>query len=279
MREKILILGGEGFIGRNLADYLAGFYDCYSLGIEKSIFLERKDKFIKKNPYVDMLENTYQVIIHLIDNAVTIENFEEKENLLIKNININKNNHLIIFSSAVVYADPKSEYGQRKIKLEKIYQNYCAKNKIKLTILRLFNVYGPYQLPQKQGSLVANIFCNHLNHEKTVINDPDAKRDFIYSSDVAKVTRWVIENKFEGSDDLATNKSISIKELLEIIGRDVMREELDVCMKNEKKETFSSLAKSGIIKNIRSTELKDGLTGTFNFYKDNLAKINGKHEA
>ena len=51
------------------------------------------DEFIKKNPYVDVVENDYRVIIHLIDNAVTIENFEEKENLLIKNININKNGY------------------------------------------------------------------------------------------------------------------------------------------------------------------------------------------
>ncbi len=274
-KQRVMILGGEGFIGRNIADYLGDCYDCLSVGVEESIFGEkRKDKFIRKNPYIGFVENNYDAVIHLIDNKVSIGSFIKEEEKLIKNVELNSKKHLVLFSSAVVYANPESEYGQRKLALEKFYQDYCAKNKIKLAILRLFNVYGSYQLPDRQGSLVANIFCNYLNGEKITINDPEAKRDFIYAGDISKVIEWVIKNGFEGTDDLAANKSVPIKEILDVIERDVIGNKLDVIIrKDEKERVFSPEAKSGIIKKVRLTDREIGLSCAFDFYKNNLAKI------
>lgn len=274
--KKILILGGEGFIGRNLASYLTLFFKCYSCGIEKSIFKKRADEFLKINPYVESIENDFDVIIHLIDNKINIDEFEKNEEALIKNINLNNKNHLIIFSSAIIYANPNSEYGQRKIKMENFYKKYCFENNIKLTILRLFNIYGPYQLPERQGSLIVNIFYNYLTNRKTEINDMNAKRDFIYSFDVAKIIKRIIEKEEGGFFDLATGEMTSIREVLIKIEKKIIKDKLKIIDKKNKETVISPEAKNILKKEIDFENMEKGLMETFDFYKNNLNSINNE---
>lgn len=273
-RKKVLILGGEGFIGRNIADEVADSSDCYSVGIEKSIFPGRKDKFIAADPYKDKIENNYSAIIHLIDNK-NAKDFLFDEQRLVENINLNFENHLIVFSSAVVYSNPDSDYGRRKRSLEKFYRQYCAKKGIRLLILRLFNIYGPYQFPGRQGSLAANIFCNHLNGVETEINDIRAERDFIYSKNMAGAVEYAIEKEMEGVDDLAGNRMTSIKDLIEIM-EDIMGDKILIADKNMKENVHCPKAGSGIIKNVKMEKLEDGLAQTYDFYKMNVKAINEK---
>lgn len=276
IKSKVLFLGGEGFIGRNLAYCLSDFYDCYSVGIEKSIFDKRRDRFIKKNPYKEKLDNNYKAIVHLIDNNVDIKDFSKEEKELAKNIQLNKNNHLILFSSAVVYANPDSDYGKRKRELEKFYKEYCFKEKIKLAILRLFNIYGPYQFPNRQGSLIANILYSYLNKKDIIINDFNSRRDFIYSLDMAKTVKWGIDAGFSGIDDLATNRMISIRELVDVIEKDIVKSKLNIIDKRIKEEILPFAPKSNIIKNIQLTDIKKGLQETLCFYENNFKKIKEK---
>ncbi len=272
--RKILILGGEGFIGRNIANFLSGHYDCYSVGIEKSKFDGRKDRFIRKNIYKDRLKNNYAAIIHLIDNPVRGEKFFKEEKKLIKNLELNENNHLIVFSSAAVYANPDSDYGKRKLKLEKIYSDYCKNNGIKLTIFRLFNVFGPYQIPNRQGSLAANTLVNYLNGKTVAINDKKAKRDFIFSPDIGKFIRYVIKNSVTGKFDLATNEMVTIEALIKKIETNVIKNKLPLDYKYVKEEIVCPKAKNKLLENVKTTSLEDGLKKTFVFYKNNLKTIN-----
>lgn len=274
-KKKLLILGGEGFIGRNLCDFFYKYYDCYSLDIRKSLFEKRKDKFIKKNIYQEFVNNDFDYIIHLIDNPIAISNFEKKEINLIKNIKLNPNNHLIVFSSAVVYANPNSDYGKRKLVLEKIYTDYCQKNSIPLTIIRLFNIYGPYQIPNKQGSLVANIICNHLNEARTEINDLDARRDFFFSQDLGKFIYNIIKNKITGTIDLGTNHLTSIRKLISLLEKSIIKKKLKIVDKKKKETLKCPLARNILLKKIKTTPMEVGLTKTSNFYKNNL-KITNK---
>ncbi len=273
MNKKILILGGEGFIGRNIADLLSKNHACFSAGVKKSVFTKRKDEFIKINPYGKKIKNIYNAIIHLIDNKVDSKHFIKEEKKLIKNIGLNKKNHLIIFSSAVVYANPDSDYGRRKIKLEKTYAGYCQKNRINLTIFRLFNIYGQYQLPNVQGSLVANIFCNYLNGKKTGINDIGAKRDFIFSKDMARFVEYSINNNFYGKTDLASGQLIAIKELIKKIEQTV-KGDLIIDDRKKRENIFCPLAKNKLAGKINLTPMEEGLKETLEFYKKNVKLVN-----
>ena len=268
-KKKILILGGEGFVGRNIADFLGGPYDCYSVGIEKSKFKKRKDKFIKKNPYREKIKNNYDAIIHLIDNLVGIKEFSREEEKLIKNLELGKNNHLIIFSSAAIYANPDSAYGKRKLELERIYADYCGARGIKLTIFRLFNTYGPYQAPNKQGSLVANILTNYLNGKTTKINDKSVKRDFLFSGDIGKFVHCAIKNSIVGTIDLASGRLVSIDDIIRKVEKNVIKDKLLLDHANVKEKIICPKAKNALLGKVKVIALEEGLKKTFLFYKNN----------
>lgn len=274
-RKKILILGGEGFIGRNIANELAIDFDCYSLGSEKSIFdFSRRDIFLKVNPYENRINDKFDVYVHLIDNqSVSDEEFEKNENKLIQNINFSEGSHLIIFSSAVIYANPNSDYAKRKIKLEKIYEDYCKKNNIKLTIFRLFNIFGKFQLPYKQGSLVANILFNYQNNIPIEIGDRNAKRDFIYAGDMAKFVRWVIQNEFYGKTDLATGKLQTIEELLDVCKKSVFTKKVDIIYKNIPENNVCPIGKNILLEKVELTDFDNALRDTDSFYTQNSTII------
>lgn len=273
MRKKVLILGGEGFIGRNIAQEIEDDFDVFSASIEETVFKNnRKDIFLKTNPYSEKIENDFQVIIHLIDNAQNLESFEKEEKKLTQNLSINEKNHLIIFSSAVIYSNPQSDYGKRKLILENFYKSFSEENNIRLTILRLFNTFGPFQMPMRQGSLISNIFYNYLKNRATEINDPESKRDFIYSKDVAKIVRNVIEKNRLGSFDLSSNKLSSIGSMIKKI-EEIMGEKIKIDNKKNKEKILSPPGKSPLLKNIELTPFSQSLKETYEFYEKNLNLI------
>lgn len=269
IKKNILIIGGEGFIGRNISEVLSKKFNCYSVGIVKSIFSKRNDIFIKKNPYIDKINKKFDIYIHLIDNQVPESQFKKGEFNLINNVKIKKNSHLIIFSSSVIYANPNSEYGKRKLTLEKLYQDYCLKNNINLSIVRLFNTYGKYQIPYKQGSLVANIFYNYLNKIPIEINDMQATRDLLYASDIGKFIIYIINHKYYSTIDMASEENISIQKLISLIQEHIIKDNLVINNKQITENILCPNANNQIINKIELSSLTLGLTKTFSFYKKN----------
>lgn len=268
INKKILLIGGEGFIGRNIVSALGSEYDCYSMGTEKSIFTNRIDRYIEKNPYIDQIVEKFNTYIHLVDNNIEEERFIAGEEMLMNNLKIKPGKHLILLSSAVLYANPDSPYGKRKALFEKFYEKYCKENEIILTIFRLFNIYGEFQIPYKQGSLVANIMFNHINNIPIEINDLEAQRDFIYAKDMAKFVKYSIDNNIFGKMDLATENLITVGKLIEVIENDLLGD-LKFVNKGNKEIIICPVGKNTLMGKVTLTSHKDGLTETFKFYIDN----------
>lgn len=270
---KLLLLGGEGFIGRNIAEYFSGKNICFSVGSEKSLFEKRNDVFLQAKPYEEKINHESNVIVHLIDNKVLVDTFIEQEKKLIKNIGLDKRHHLIVFSSAVIYANPDSDYGRRKQALEKFYTEYCKERGIRLTILRLFNTFGPYQIPYRQGSLVGNLIYNFLTKKKTEINDKEANRDFLYAGDIPKFIEYTLAHQFEGTHDIGSGQLTSIAGLISLLENKILKSALDISYRNIKETVPNRFAESDIVEMVDLVEFEEGMRKTVKFYEDNMSII------
>lgn len=269
----VLLLGGEGFIGRNLANFFAHSYRCFSVGTQKSLFPQRRDSFIKLDPYKEKIPGKYNIIVHLIDNVVSSEEFFKEEQSLTENILSNTDAHLIVFSSVAVYANPDSPYGVRKRMLEEFYMEYCKEKRMSLTIFRLFNTFGPYQIPFKQGSLIANLLYNFLNKKSTEINDMSAKRDFVYSGDISKFVMCALQNKLVGTFDIASGKIISISETISLLEREILKSSLKIIDKKKKEDLICPPSQVSMALPINIISMREGLGHTLDFYRNNMPII------
>ena len=172
--KNILITGGAGYVGSNVAEllikkkYKIFIIDNLSTGFRRLI--NKRAKFLKidlkeKNKVRNLIkDNNIDSVIHLA--ALLDVNESQKKpkkyfqnNVIgtrdLVNACLNSSVKNFIFSStAAVYKDgiykvnekspvkPKSNYGKGKLKAEKIIKSKFSKSEINYAILRYFNVCG-----------------------------------------------------------------------------------------------------------------------------------------
>lgn len=81
--------------------------------------------------------------------------------------------------------DPISAYGISKLTIEKYLRLYEHHHGLSFRVLRVANLFGPFQLPGKnQGVIAALISCALHNQEFQIWGDGSAIRDYVYVDDV-----------------------------------------------------------------------------------------------
>jgi len=81
--------------------------------------------------------------------------------------------------------DPISAYGISKLAIEKYLRLYEHHHGLSFRVLRVANLFGPFQLPGKnQGVIAALISCALHNQEFQIWGDGSAIRDYVYVDDV-----------------------------------------------------------------------------------------------
>ncbi len=240
---KILITGGAGFIGSNLANTLSEnnevtVFDNLSTGNKKN--LNNNISLIKADiKDYDELEKAIKgndFVFHLAAKISVDESFKEPQETFEINtkgtyniLKASKDNNVkkVIFaSSAAIYGDslelpkkedmkpePKSPYAFSKLNSEYLCKIF-PKLGLKTTCLRFFNVYGPNQNLNSDYSAVIPIFINNaLNNKDLVLyNSGKQTRDFIFVKDVVDACILMMK-KGEGTYNVCSGKEITIKEL------------------------------------------------------------------
>ena len=202
MRENIIILGAQGFIGINLIKLLSN-KKMNLIGIgNKSLnknFLNKLDcKFICTNIFEKKLYDKYVNINSTIIFLASIQNKSFIVNFisLINYFKKKKIKKLIFLSSSSLYGNNKSiineetvlkpinNQGHFFLKLEKIITKNLYKSKTSTIILRVFNVYGPYR---KKKGLIEQMIISFLKNEKISIQSKSFLRSYIGVKDLCKI--------------------------------------------------------------------------------------------
>lgn len=252
--KTILIIGGAGFIGSNLAKklfyrgYQIIIYDNFSTGrstnlasIKNNIEVVRGDILDYRKLSDCILKYQPNVIFHLaaIHYIPDCNNNPEKtckvnidgtHNLLKMITTLRIKPFFVFISSAAVYQNSEKSlaetdktqpiciYGKTKILGEKIIKQLCLKKEIPFVIIRLFNVYGPND---RTPHIIPTIISQLKNKSEVIkLGNLQPKRDFIYIDDVSDaLSNLLVQKPKDIIYNLGTGKEYSIKNIVEKISK------------------------------------------------------------
>lgn len=250
-----IVTGGAGFIGSHLTEQLlleghsVTVIDNLTTGKLKNLPEHSELKFLHKN-ILDCHREDFSTkidgIAHLAATPSVTESWikplEAHDNNLsatlavIKLCQALKIPKLVFASSAAVYGDktprsiseeqppdPISPYGLQKLVSEQYAALFTKPFNFSFIGLRLFNVFGPRQVPGSQYSGVISIFVDAMlkNLPIKIYGDGSQTRDFVFVKDVAiafaKALTTPLSPGSALSCNIGTGKSTSILQLVNLM--------------------------------------------------------------
>ena len=242
---KILVLGGNGFIGSHLVNRL--LKDNHDVSIFDSHLPDKKlpnvkyliGNFEKIDEYQDILRGI-EVVYHLISTTIPDaqrENilFDIQTNLIstIKLLNfcVDAKIKKIIFCSSggAIYGNngkkhseddklvPVYAYGINKLSIE-LYMNFFYQfYNLDYTILRIANPYGKNHKNKKQGLLNVMIEKLKSKEKMPIYGDGNVIRDYVYIDDVIEALILAIPANKSKVYNIGTGIGHSINELISLL--------------------------------------------------------------
>jgi UDP-glucose 4-epimerase len=248
--KKVVITGGAGFVGSNLARELAidntvNIIDDLSTGREKNlddIINKRNVSFVKGSILnQNLLQSTFNGADYIFHQAALASVPLSVDNpALTHDVNItgtlnvliaardNQAKKVVFASSSAIYGDgpilpkkedmapdPKSPYAVTKLAGEYYCHSFYHIYGLPTVSLRYFNVYGPYQAQHSQYAAVIPHFINNIQHghPPVIYGDGKQTRDFIYIQDVIQANIAAAESEASGIFNIGAGDSTTIKEL------------------------------------------------------------------
>lgn len=260
--KNILIIGGNGFIGANLAAYLAeqGHY-VNSFDIVEPSKKNKKVNYIQGDFFDDdMLRKIIadkDVIFHAIS-TINPGNSNEKymsgyARDLVQTIKLcswiigTKTTLIFLSSGGTVYGkqmiqpitedvlpQPINHYGNVKLCIENAIKVFDIQANSKMLIARISNPYGPGQDYTKGVGFIDAVLKKAINKELIEIwGDGEIVRDYIYINDVCKMLSVLMD--YEGENrvfNISCNMGTTQKQILEIVSR--YQQDLKCCYKEKR---------------------------------------------
>ena len=250
---KVLVTGGAGFIGSNLADRLVE--EGHQVVVLDDLSSGKRDQVpASANLYQMELDNRWldrvverekpDAVCHLaaqisVRRSVEDPLFDARVNILgsiglIEACRAHGVRRFVFTSTGgAIYGDadeiptpetyaaaPISPYGTSKLCVE--HYLYCFReiHAFSSAALRLANVYGPRQDPHGEAGVVA-IFSRALleGRTPTINGDGEQTRDYVYVGDVVDAFMRALGSDVQGSFNVGTSKETNVIDLYAQVAR------------------------------------------------------------
>ena len=299
--KKILIIGGTGFLGFHLAKLcLKRNYKVYSLSRNKP----KKKRFllnviyiyadISKKRELNLKLNSLKNINYVVNFGGEVNHKKLKKTYLshfygVKNISdilLKKNiEKFIQVGSSLEYGNykspqketsnlkPSSNYSKAKAKSSKLLLSLFKKKNFPVTIVRPYQVYGPYQDLNRFIPIVIN---SCLKNEKFPCSEGLQSRDFLYiDAFVNSILKLILKKEAVGETfNIGYGTPKQIKEIIKLIQKKIGKGYPEFgkirLRDDENLITYPNIKKTKKLLGWKPKfDFKSGLYKTINFYKRN----------
>ena len=245
--QRVLVTGGAGFIGSNLANHLAtdndviALDDCY-LGTPEN--LSDDVEFVDASVVDDTLPTDVDVVFHL----AALSSYKMHEEDPAQGARVNVEGFVNTIEQArqddcetVVYATTSSIYGDRtepspetmsveartgyeasKLARERYAEYFHNFHDMSLAGMRFFSVYqgfgGAEEHKGEFANTVAQFTDKIANGERPeLFGDGSQTRDFTHVDDIVRACELAADHELQGIYNVGTGESYSFNKMIELI--------------------------------------------------------------
>ncbi|MCK5219356.1 NAD-dependent epimerase/dehydratase family protein [bacterium] len=307
---KILVTGGAGFIGSNVADafinagHEVAILDDLSSGTQENV--NPKAKFYQMDiadPRIDGIfaEFKPQVVNHhaaQISVPLSVDKPREDAqinimgwlNLLEAGQKHQVEKIIYVSSGGVVYGEPEnlparedfpmqpaSPYGISKYAGEMYLEFFARRTKMKYVTFRYSNVYGPRQVPHGEAGVVS-IFIKALLEgiPPTINGDGSCVRDYVFVGDVVEANLKALTKGENIALNIGTNRPTDVNVLYETIKTVMQSDILAKHGPSRRGDLQANYLDAGLAGQVLGWEprasLSEGIARTVEFFKNRQAE-------
>ena len=302
--STVAVIGGAGFLGSHLVDYLIEERNCKVLVLDNLISGQRK--FVHKKArfeWCDITGSEYQLRKHLEGIEYVFNyaaepyipvSFERPLHVFdinafgaLKVINAAQDagaKGILQVSSAEIYGnvdgkineeskvEPHSTYGAAKAAIDSLIQVRWREAKTPAIAMRQFNCYGP----RETHEYVIPVIIEQLSQGNAVKLGNNSSRDFQYAKDAVRMAVELLElGKFGEVYNMGSENTVRIYDLAHTIGR-LMGKEITVIEDESRKRPWEiwhlqsdNTKLYQTIKARPETSFEEGLKATIEDYQKN----------
>ena len=239
--KKVVVFGGSGFLGSQVADLLSeSGYEATIYDLKPSPFIKNNQKMIvgdildracveKSLDGVDIVYNFAGIADITEANArpfKTIETNVMGNSTILEACSKQKVKRLMFASSIYVYSDSGSFYRCSKQACELLIECYHEKYGLDFTILRYGSLYGPRS--DKRNSI--HSMLTQALEQKRIVRDGDGEeiREYIHTHDAARMSVEALEDTYKNQHVIITgNQQMKIKDL-HVMVKEMLKGDLSI---------------------------------------------------